>query len=135
LVENRNKEIGKLLRLLGEKKIKTGMRYCLRPCGPLELQRIPVTKHSSFELVYGREDQQPFDIAARPTKGVNKPSYEILSEKFISHYRGTIEAAENVKNASKYWANREEEKSSMKNSKKKKKKKKKYKKRKKKKEN
>jgi len=23
----------------------------------------------SFELVYGREDQQPFDIAARPTKG------------------------------------------------------------------
>ena len=64
-------------------------------------------------MVYGREDQQPFDIAARPTKGINKSMDEVLLEKFISHYRWTKEAAENVKNANKYWATRREEKLSM----------------------
>ena len=70
------------------------------------------TNHSSFELVYGREDQQPFDIAARPTKGINKSSDEILLEKFINHYRWTMEACENIKNVNKYWAARREEKQS-----------------------
>jgi len=62
-----------------------------------------ITKHSSFKLIYGREDQQPFDISARPTKGVNKSSDEIYLEKFINHYRWVKEAAENIKTASKYW--------------------------------
>ena len=48
---------------------------------------------------------------------MNKSSDEILLEKFISQYRWTLETAENVRNASKYWENRREEKSSMKNSK------------------
>ena len=116
LVENRNKEIGKLLRLLGEEN-KDWDEVLPSALWALRTTKNSVTKHSSFELVYGREDQQPFDIAARPTQGVNKSSDEILLEKFISHYRWTMEAAENVKNASKYWANRREEKNSMKNSK------------------
>jgi len=63
--------------------------------------------------VYGREDQQPFDIAARPIKGVNKSSDEILLEKFVNHYLWTMEAAANVNNANKYWTTRREEKNSM----------------------
>ena len=59
------------------------------------------------------EDQQPFDIAARPTKGINKSSDEILLEIFISHYRWTMEACANIKNANKYWSVRRQEKQSL----------------------
>jgi len=112
LTENRNKEIGKLLRLLGKKnqdwdEVLPSALWALRTA------KHSTTKHSSFELVYGREDQQPFDIAARPTKGINKSSDEILLEKFINHYRWTCEAAENIKSANKYWATRREAKTSM----------------------
>jgi len=112
LVENRNKEIGKLLRLLG-KKNKDWDEILPSALWALRTTKNSVTNHSSFELVYGREDQQPFDIAARPTKGVGKSSDEILLEKFTSHYRWVIEAASNIKNASKYWAARRDEKNSM----------------------
>jgi len=112
LTENRNKEIGKLLRLLGTKN-KDWDEVLPSALWALRTVKNSTTNHSSFELVYGREDQQPFDIAARPTKGINKSSDEILLEKFISHYRWTIEASENVKNANKYWAVRREEKQSM----------------------
>jgi len=57
--------------------------------------------------------KQPFDVAARPTKALNKSSDEVLLEKFITHYRWVMEAAENSKNASKYWATRKEEKNSF----------------------
>ena len=112
LTENRNKEIGKLLRLLGSKN-KDWDEVLPSALWALRTTKNKVTKHSSFELVYGREDQQPFDIAARPTKDINKSSDEVLLEKFINHYRWTLEAAENVKNANKYWAARREEKNSL----------------------
>ena len=116
LTENRNKEIGKLLRLLG-KKHKEWDEILPSALWALRTTKNVVTNHSSFELVYGREDQQPFDIAARPTKSVNKSSDEVLLEKFTNHYLWTIEAANNIKNANKYWANRREEKNSMNNGK------------------
>jgi len=72
-----------------------------------------VTDHSSVEYVYGREDQQPFNIAARPTKGVNKSSDKILLEKFINHFLWTMEAAANIMIANKYWVTRKEQKNSM----------------------
>jgi len=112
LTENRNKEIGKLLRLLG-KKNKDWDEVLPSALWALRTTKNTVTNHSSFELVYGREDQQPFDIAARPTKGVNKSSDEVLLEKFISHYRWTLEACKNIKNANKYWSIRRQEKQSM----------------------
>jgi len=112
MVENRNKEIVKLLRLLGNKnqewdEVLPSALWALRTT------KNSVTKHSSFELVYGREDQQPFDIAARPTKALNKSSDEVLLEKFVKHYLWTMEAAQNIKNANKYWATRRDEKNSM----------------------
>ena len=112
LTENRNKEIGKLLRLLSEKH-KEWDEVLPSALWALRTTKNSVTNHSSFELVYGREDQQPFDIAARPTIGINKSSDEILLEKFVNHYLWTTEAAANVKNANKYWANRRESKNSM----------------------
>ena len=112
LTENRNKEIGKLLRLLSDKH-KEWDEVLPSALWALRTTKNSVTNHSSFELVYGREDQQPFDIAARPTKGVDKSSDEILLEKFVNHYLWTMEAAANVKNANKYWATRREEKNSM----------------------
>ena len=112
LTENRNKEIGKLLRVLGEKH-KEWDEVLPSALWALRTTKNSVTNHSSFELVYGREDQQPFDIAARPTKDVKKSSDEVLLEKFVNHYLWTMEAAANVKNASKYWATRREEKNSM----------------------
>jgi len=112
LTENRNKEISKLLRLLGYKNKDWG-EVLPSALWVLRTTKNKVTKHSSFELIYGREDQQPFDIAARPTKDINKSSDEVLLEKFINHYRWTLEAAENVKNANKYWAARREEKNSL----------------------
>ena len=112
LVENGNKEIGKLLRLLGQQH-KEWDEILPSALWALRTTKNSITNHSSFELVYGREDQQPFDIAARPTKGINKSSDEILLEKFVSHYQWVMEAASNIKNASKYWATRREEKTSM----------------------
>jgi len=38
---------------------------------------------------------------------------KVLFEKFINHYRWTLEAAENIKNTNKYLASREEEKNTM----------------------
>ena len=92
LTENRNKEIGKLLRLLGNKQ-KEWDEVLPSALWALRTTKNSVTNHSSFELVYGREDQQPFDIAARPTKSVNKSSDEILLEKFVNHYLWTMETA------------------------------------------
>ena len=112
LTENRNKEIGKLLRLLSEKH-KEWDEVLPSALWALRTTKNSVTNHSSFELVFGREDQQPFDIAARPTKDVKKSSDEVLLEKFVNHYLWIMEATANVKNANKYWAARREEKNSM----------------------
>jgi len=96
LDENRNKEIGKLLRLLGQQH-KEWDEILPSALWALRTTKNSITNHSSFELVYGREDQQPFDIAARPTKGINMSSDEILLEKFVSHYQWVMEAASNIK--------------------------------------
>ena len=112
LTENRNKEIWKLLRLLGKKnqdwdKVLPSALWALRKT------KNTTTGHSSFELVYGKEDQQPYDIAIRTIENAGKSYDEILMEKFVRHYQWTIEACENVKNANKYWATRREEQISM----------------------
>ena len=112
LTENRNKEIGTLLRLFGNKQ-KEWDEVLPSAFWALRTTKNSVNNHSSFELVYGREDQQTFDIAARPTKGVNKSSDEILLEKFVNHYLWIMEAAANIRNANKYWATRRKQKNSM----------------------
>jgi len=102
-----------LLRLLGRKnqdwdEVLPSALWALRTT------KNTATGHSSFELVYGREDQQPYDIAIRTIENAGKSYDEILMEKFVRHYQWTREACENVKNANKYWATRREEQISMK---------------------
>ena len=68
LVGNRNKKIGKLLRLQGRQhkewdEILPSALWALRTTKNL------IINHSSFKFVHGREDQQSFNMAARPTKG------------------------------------------------------------------
>jgi len=99
-----------LLRLLGTENRDWDDEILPSALWALRTVMNSTTNHSSFELVYGQEDQQPFGIVARPTKGINKSSYEILFEKFINHYRWTMEACENINNANKYRAARREEK-------------------------
>jgi len=67
--------------------------------GLYEQRKNSVMIRSSFELVYGREDQQPFDIAVQLTKGLYKSSDEVILEKFMSHYQWVMEAVSNIKNA------------------------------------
>jgi len=70
LTENRNRDIGKLLRLLGAKEenwdlILSSALWALRAA------KNSVTKYSSFELLYGRKDLQPFELATTlPTSNV-----------------------------------------------------------------
>ena len=82
LTKNRNKEIGKLLRLLGSKN-NDWDEVLLFALWALRTTKNKVTKPSCFELVYGRKDHQPFDIAARPIKDIDKSSDEVLLENFL----------------------------------------------------
>ena len=114
LTENRNKEIGKYLRLLG-KSYQEWDEVLPAALWALRTVKNSTTKFSSFELVYGRTDHQPFEMLVNSANPGNsqKSSEEILMEKFINHKEWIKEACQNVKNANKYWSMRREEKLSM----------------------
>lgn len=98
-VENRNREIVKYIRLLGDQEkdwdevLPTAL-WALRTC------KNEVTKFSSFELLYGRTDLQPFELSIN---FINKKRFESQDEylirKFITHQKWIIEATKNIKNA------------------------------------
>ena len=97
-----------MLRLLG-KKNQNWNEVLPSALWALRTAENTTTGYSSFELVFGREDQQPYDIAVRTMENAGKSYDEILMEKFVRHYKWTREACENVKNANKYWATRRKE--------------------------
>jgi len=113
LIENRNREIGKLLRLLAnkEKEWDLVLPFAL---WDLRTSKNSVTKYSSFELLYGRSDQQPFELASSlPTSYVQGSEKELLIEKFINHYKWVMDACNNIKKNNKYWEIRRQEITSM----------------------
>jgi len=113
LTENRNREIGKLLRLLAnkEKEWDLVLPFAL---WALRTSKNSVTKYSSFELVYGRQDQQPFELSTTlPNSNVQGSEEELLIEKFIDHYKWVIDACNNIKKNNQYWETRREEITSM----------------------
>jgi len=113
LTENRNREIGKLLRLLAskEKEWDLVLPFAL---WALRTLKNSVTKYSSFELLYGRRDQQPFELASYlPTSNVQGSKEELIIEKFINHNKWVIDACNNIKKNNKYWETRREEITSM----------------------
>jgi len=114
LTENRNKKLSKYLRLLG-KENEDWDQILPVALWALRTAKNTTTKHSSFELLYGRLDHQPFEllITRNVTPTTNKSQDEILIEKFVDHYKWIKETCENVKNANEYWATRRSEKNSM----------------------
>jgi len=91
------------------------MGFCLTFCFMgLRTSKNLVTKHSSFELLYRRRYQQPFELASSlPTSNVQWSKEELLIEKFINHSKWVIEACNNIKKNNKYWETRREEITSM----------------------
>jgi len=98
-VENRNREIVKYIRLLGDQE-KDWDEVLLTALWALRTCKNEVTKFSSFELLYGRTDLQPFELSIN---FINKKRFESQDEylirKFITHQKWIIEATKNIKNA------------------------------------
>ena len=80
LTKNRNRETGKLLLLLASKEKEWDL---LLPFAlwVLRTSKNSVTKYSSFELLYGRRDQQSFELASSlPTSNVQGSKEELLKQ-------------------------------------------------------
>ena len=105
-VENRNREICKYLRLLGEND-KQWDETLYSALWALRTSKSEVTKHSSFELLYGRRDLQPFELSLnidRRNEFENEEEY--ILRKFITHDRWIREAIRNIETANKLWMDR-----------------------------
>ena len=105
-VENRNKEISKYLRILGNSEddwddVLPSALWALRTC------KNEVTKFSSFELLYGRKDLQPFELGLN-VGGINKneDEEEYWIRKFINHHKWIEEAIKNIETANNLWMDR-----------------------------
>jgi len=115
LTENRNREIGKLLRTLGEKE-ENWDTLLFPVLWALKNSTNSATGFSSFQLLYGRNDLQPFDLLIkRKIKDPNQSFDEYLVDKFIDHCKWLLEACDNIENANTYWAERRKEKLSLRN--------------------
>ena len=107
MVENRNKEIGKYLRILCNQNVTNwdvllpSALWALRTC------KSETTKFSSFELLYGRRDLQPFELTLNLDKREPCESFsEYLIRKFTKHYKWITEAINNISTANKIWEER-----------------------------
>jgi len=115
-VENRNREIIKYIRLLGGTEnnwdeVLPLALWALRTC------KSEVTKFSSFELLYGRTDLQPFELTiSYNDRNIDETYEEYLIRKFITHHRWIMEATANIENANKLWENRRRQAKAMKTS-------------------
>ena len=106
-VENRNKEIGKYLRILCNKnttnwdEILPSALWAIRTC------KHETTKFSSFELLYGRRDLQPFELMINLDKKEEWESdEEYLIRRFTKHNKWIKEAVNNIETANKLWEDR-----------------------------
>lgn len=105
-VENRNKEIGKYLRLLSQEmndwdEVLPNALWALRTC------KNSVTQFSSFELLYGRKDLQPFELMYKLEGEQSKEDEkENLINRFVRHAKWIKEATKNIQKANKLWEER-----------------------------
>lgn len=114
MVENRNREIGKFLRLLANEEMDWDELF------PIALWALRTTKNdatgfSSFELMYGRQIVKPMDIEISEEYNVEKSKEEILMNKYINHYKWVKEAATNMRSTLNYWRTRRIAQQNMKN--------------------
>ena len=96
-MENRNKEIGKYLRILCNNNLSIWYEILPNALWVLRTTKNETTKFSSFELLYGRRDLQPFELIVNLDK---KEDYEIQEEylirRFTKHYKWIKEAINNI---------------------------------------
>ena len=105
-VENRNKEISKYLRLLG-KSTDTWDETLYSALWALRTCKNEVTKYSSFELLYGRRDLQPFELTLNiERRNEMESEEEYWLRKFITHDKWIKEAINNIETANKLWEDR-----------------------------
>ena len=65
------------------------------------------TKFSSFELLYGRCDLQPFELMVNLDKKEDYESEdEFLIRRFTKHYKWINDAVKNIETANKLWEDR-----------------------------
>jgi len=97
MMENRNKEIGKYLRILCNNNLSIWYEILPNALWVLRTTKNETTKFSSFELLYGRRDLQPFELIVNLDK---KEDYEIQEEylirRFTKHYKWIKEAINNI---------------------------------------
>lgn len=106
MIENRNREIGKMLRLLIENEQEWD--ECLPSVlWALRTTRNSKTKFSSFELLYGRKDTWPIEIMFPDIhKEPNESEEEFNFRRFLRHYKWVKEAMEYSEHANRYWEQR-----------------------------
>jgi len=106
MIENRNKEIGKMLRLLIENEQEWD--ECLPSVlWALRTTKNSKTKFSSFELLYGRKDTWPMEIMFPDIHKENEETDEEFNfRRFLRHYKWVKEAMEYSEYANKYWEHR-----------------------------
>jgi len=106
MIENRNKEIGKMLRLLleGEQEWDECLSSVL---WALRTSKNSKTKFNSFELLYGRKETWPLEIMfpdIYQEEGESEEEYNI--RRFLRHYKWVKEAMEYSEYANRYWEHR-----------------------------
>ena len=107
MVENRNKEIGKYLRILCNKNVQEWDKVLPSALWALRTCKNETTKYSSFELLYGRRDLQPFELMINlEGKELGESQEEYLIRKFTKHHKWIQEAVENIQTANKIWEDR-----------------------------
>ena len=66
-----------------------------------------VTKYSSFELLYGRRDLQPFELTINvDQKHEDETDEDYYLRKFITHNKWINEAIRNIETANELWKDR-----------------------------
>ena len=106
MIENRNKEIGKILRLLVENESEWD-EYLPSALWALRTTKNSKTKFSSFELLYGRRDTWPLEVMFPDIyKDPNESEEEYIFRRFLRHQNWVKQATEYSDFANQYWEHR-----------------------------
>jgi len=106
MIENRNREIGKILRLLIENESEWD-EYLPSALWALRTTKNSKTKFSSFELLYGRRDTWPLEVMFPDIyKDPNETEEEYIFRRFLRHQNWVKQATEYSNFANQYWEHR-----------------------------
>jgi len=106
MIENRNREVEKILRLLVENETEWD-EYLPSALWALRTTKNSKTKFSSFELLYGRRDTWPLEIMFPDIyKDPNESEEEYIFRRFLRHQNWVKQATEYSDHANQYWEHR-----------------------------